>query len=63
MERYPEKVAVAVFATATMPAAGKPMTYAFKQVRICSDRKKKSVLPYVNQLQVSSLPCMIVQNC
>ena len=32
MERYPEKVAVAVFVTATMPAAGKPMTYAFKQV-------------------------------
>ncbi|KAK8462020.1 hypothetical protein SEVIR_1G131500v4 [Setaria viridis] len=32
METYPEKVAVAVFVTATMPAAGKPMTYAFKQV-------------------------------
>ncbi|CAL4888329.1 unnamed protein product [Urochloa decumbens] len=32
MERYPEKIAVAVFATATMPAAGKPMTYAFKQL-------------------------------
>lgn len=32
MERYPEKVSVAVFVTATMPAAGKPMTYAFKQL-------------------------------
>jgi pimeloyl-ACP methyl ester carboxylesterase len=29
MERYPEKV---VFITATMPAAGKPMMYAFRQV-------------------------------
>uniref|UniRef100_A0A453DFS1 AB hydrolase-1 domain-containing protein n=1 Tax=Aegilops tauschii subsp. strangulata TaxID=200361 RepID=A0A453DFS1_AEGTS len=32
MERHPEKVSVAVFVTATMPAAGKPMTYAFKQL-------------------------------
>ena len=41
MERYPEKVAVAVFVTATMPAAGKPMTYAFKQVRIARRERKK----------------------
>uniref|UniRef100_A0A0E0MFL1 AB hydrolase-1 domain-containing protein n=1 Tax=Oryza punctata TaxID=4537 RepID=A0A0E0MFL1_ORYPU len=32
MERYPEKIAVAVFVTATMPAAGKPMSFAFKQL-------------------------------
>ncbi|VAH54309.1 unnamed protein product [Triticum turgidum subsp. durum] len=32
MERHPEKVSVAVFVTATMPAAGKPMTYAFNQL-------------------------------
>ncbi|CAO2038645.1 unnamed protein product, partial [Urochloa humidicola] len=32
MERHPEKIAAAVFVTATMPAAGKPMTYAFKQL-------------------------------
>uniref|UniRef100_A0A0D3HLZ3 Uncharacterized protein n=1 Tax=Oryza barthii TaxID=65489 RepID=A0A0D3HLZ3_9ORYZ len=31
MERHPEKIAVAVFVTATMPAAGKPMSFAFKQ--------------------------------
>ncbi|OEL31317.1 putative esterase PIR7A [Dichanthelium oligosanthes] len=31
MERYPVKAAVAVFAPATMPAAGKPMSFAFKQ--------------------------------
>ena len=42
MERYPEKVAVAVFVTATMPAAGKPMTYAFKQVRIARRERKKN---------------------
>uniref|UniRef100_A0A0D9XS87 AB hydrolase-1 domain-containing protein n=1 Tax=Leersia perrieri TaxID=77586 RepID=A0A0D9XS87_9ORYZ len=32
MERFPEKIAVAVFVTATMPAAGKPMSFAFKQL-------------------------------
>jgi pimeloyl-ACP methyl ester carboxylesterase len=33
MERHPEKVTVAVFVTATMPAAGNPMAvYAFMQV-------------------------------
>uniref|UniRef100_A0A0E0BJ83 AB hydrolase-1 domain-containing protein n=1 Tax=Oryza glumipatula TaxID=40148 RepID=A0A0E0BJ83_9ORYZ len=32
MERHPEKIAVAVFVTATMPAAGKPMSFAFKQL-------------------------------
>ncbi|KAF0897481.1 hypothetical protein E2562_037525 [Oryza meyeriana var. granulata] len=31
MERQPDKIAVAVFVTATMPAAGKPMSFAFKQ--------------------------------
>ncbi|GJN28257.1 hypothetical protein PR202_gb16362 [Eleusine coracana subsp. coracana] len=31
MERYPKKVVVAVFVTATMPATGKPIIYAFKQ--------------------------------
>uniref|UniRef100_A0A0E0R8L9 AB hydrolase-1 domain-containing protein n=1 Tax=Oryza rufipogon TaxID=4529 RepID=A0A0E0R8L9_ORYRU len=31
--RHPEKIAVAVFVTATMPAAGKSMSFAFKQVK------------------------------
>ncbi|KAL6613856.1 hypothetical protein ACP70R_036126 [Stipagrostis hirtigluma subsp. patula] len=31
MERYPDKVAVAVFVSAAMPAAGKPMVFAFQQ--------------------------------
>ncbi|CAO2181810.1 unnamed protein product [Urochloa humidicola] len=31
MERYPERVAVAVFVSAAMPAAGKPMTLVFQQ--------------------------------
>ncbi|CAL4959564.1 unnamed protein product [Urochloa decumbens] len=31
MERHPDKVAVAVFASAAMPAAGKPMTLIFQQ--------------------------------
>ncbi|OEL22146.1 putative esterase PIR7A [Dichanthelium oligosanthes] len=32
MERYPDRVAVAVFVSAAMPAAGKPMTLVFEQV-------------------------------
>ncbi|CAL4969839.1 unnamed protein product [Urochloa decumbens] len=32
MERFPEKVAMAVFVTATMPVPGKPMSFAFKQL-------------------------------
>ncbi|KAL6613859.1 hypothetical protein ACP70R_036129 [Stipagrostis hirtigluma subsp. patula] len=32
MERHPDKVTVAVFVTATMPAAGKPMSFAFEQL-------------------------------
>ncbi|KAL6839905.1 hypothetical protein ACP4OV_029715 [Aristida adscensionis] len=32
MERHPDKIAAAVFVTATMPAAGKPMSFAFKQL-------------------------------
>jgi pimeloyl-ACP methyl ester carboxylesterase len=36
MERHPEKIAVAVFVTATMPAAGKSMSFAFKQVHTYS---------------------------
>ena len=32
MERYPDSVAVAVFVSAAMPAAGKPMTLVFQQV-------------------------------
>ena len=32
MERYPDRVAVAVFVAAGMPAAGKPMTSVFEQV-------------------------------
>ncbi|KAG2603186.1 probable esterase PIR7A [Panicum virgatum] len=31
MERYPDSVAVAVFVSAAMPAAGKPMTLVFQQ--------------------------------
>ncbi|CAO1940848.1 unnamed protein product [Urochloa humidicola] len=31
MERYPDKVAVAVFVSAAMPAAGKPMALVFEQ--------------------------------
>jgi pimeloyl-ACP methyl ester carboxylesterase len=33
MERYPDKVAVAVFVSAAMPAAGKPMAFVLEQVR------------------------------
>jgi len=32
MERYPDRVSVAVFVSAAMPAAGKPMTLVFQQV-------------------------------
>ena len=32
MERYPDRVAVAVFVAAGMPAAGKPMAFVFEQV-------------------------------
>ena len=33
MERYPDSVAVAVFASAAMPAVGKPMTFVLEEVR------------------------------
>jgi pimeloyl-ACP methyl ester carboxylesterase len=32
MERYPDRVSVAVFVSAAMPAAGKPMNLVFQQV-------------------------------
>ena len=32
MERYPDRVAVAVFVAAAMPAAGKPMAFVLEQV-------------------------------
>lgn len=32
MERYPDRVAVAVFASAAMPAVGKPMAFVLEQV-------------------------------
>ncbi|KAG2594083.1 hypothetical protein PVAP13_5NG618400 [Panicum virgatum] len=32
MERYPDRVSVAVFVSAAMPAAGKPMTLVFQQL-------------------------------
>lgn len=32
MERYPDRVAVAVFASAAMPALGKPMTFVLEEV-------------------------------
>lgn len=36
MHTYPEKIAVAVFVSASMPAAGRPMTFVFEQVRAYS---------------------------
>jgi pimeloyl-ACP methyl ester carboxylesterase len=36
MERYPERVAVAVFVSAAMPAAGKPMALVLQEVRLRS---------------------------
>jgi pimeloyl-ACP methyl ester carboxylesterase len=36
MERYPDRVAVAVFVSAAMPAAGKPMALVLEEVRLRS---------------------------
>ncbi|CAL4952836.1 unnamed protein product [Urochloa decumbens] len=50
MERHPDKVAVAVFASAAMPAAGKPMTLIFQQAL----QEKRSADFYMDSKMESS---------
>ncbi|WVZ67525.1 hypothetical protein U9M48_016587 [Paspalum notatum var. saurae] len=48
MERYPDRVAVAVFVSAAMPAAGKPMNNVFEQVtRDCIVLMENGSVAYV----------------